>query len=217
MPIVAVSLSRYTHSWVGAYRRDSGSIASFLWEHHLPGRVTRGKSAAIPSGDRKELPGAKRVEAILLPFVKGKLHDPRPAPAALEGPTFSAVPGAAWLGSTYPMAILFSSVGEKVPLVTCPAGEPPSRSVNPSRAIRLPSSSNPTRFHCLGSGFCRHEGVAPDEIAFLQIDRKTQTGLKRIGFFIKLVAVERHPRLKPQRVARAQPGRPESPGLPLGQ
>src|SRR5437588_861110 len=78
--------------------------------------------------------------------------------------TSQAVPRLAWAGSTYAIAIAFCRVGENVPLVTVPTGLPSARTAAPSRAMRLPVNSKPTRGrrNRFPAVFAGVSGAAPD-------------------------------------------------------
>ena len=112
------------------------------------------------------------------------------------------------------MAIDFWFVGEKVPLVTLPTISPLEQTAYPSRAIRRPSSSSPTRTG-LSEFFCKRASL-PTEF-FFPFHSPPQTCLDGIDRLQEFMAIERHSRLEPERVpgrrrpaGRTPDSRPES-------
>src|SRR5207244_717308 len=92
----------------------------------------------------------------------------------------TAVPATAAWGSTYAIATGLPIVGAGAPLVTFPIARPPKRTRQPSRALRVPASTRPTR------------------------RGRPEAGLERIDVLGQLVAVEGHAGFEPQRVAGAE-------------
>src|SRR5690242_12944251 len=56
-----------------------------------------------------------------------------------------------------------------------------------------------------------HEGVAADEVALGELHEPGEVRLERRRCVVDVVAVERHPHLQTQRVARAETGRRHAP------
>ncbi len=72
--------------------------------------------------------------------------------------------------------------------------------------------------HALSTGHVGprgHQSVAANEIALVRLNREAQSGLQGVNLFGELVAVKRHARLQPQRVASRQTHRTCAPGLAL--
>ena len=107
--------------------------------------------------------------------------------------------------ATLAIAIFVPSVGDRVPLVTRPTDAPSERHVVAGARDRVVDHLEPDelpRRPRLLDGF---ERVAPDEVSLLELDDPPRAGLERVRASVELVAVERHPGLEPQRIARAEP------------
>src|SRR5262249_31009869 len=117
------------------------------------------------------------------------------------------VPTAADAGSTYAIAIAFCSVGANVPLHTRPTGRSPASSAAPSRASRLPVSSRPTRTGNALSPRRFSSAARPRQSPLSILTAQARPRLERVDLLRQFVAVQRHGRLQPQRVARPEAAR----------
>ena len=82
-----------------------------------------------------------------------------------------------------------SSVGENVPLVTCPTCSPANRIGYPSRGTRLPASSKPARRTVAAIAGRLGQCVASRERAVFEVHREFEPGLKRIEVLVQFMAV----------------------------
>ena len=118
------------------------------------------------------------------------------------------VPGSASPGATYAIAIGTPSVGDCVPLVTTPgpAVAGPDRVAVAGDPAALDDQADEARGRTV-PGDLLERGAADEVAGLAELDDPSEAGLVRVGVEVELVAVQRHARLEPERVARAEADR----------
>ena len=173
----------------------------------LRGLIARRRSArsTSPLGDSVDGFGRRRGDERRLDHLGG--HRARRARrSATASPMATA-------GGTKASAMPCSSIGEKLPLVTMPAGSPSTRTAWSARGGRRPSTTSARSRRATPASFSAASAARPRNSPLSQRHDPAETGLQRGDARAQLVAVQRagRPRGAACRGRRARPARTRRP------